>query len=398
MKVIYCNPIFLDYRLPFYKELNRLFNGQFYILFSHSRMIKGKALYDRIINDMGNNAIPFKGDRVFYLPIKSHGDIARYQRIPFVWGLLYRLYKEKPDILITEGYFQWTPIIQLYGFLTKTPVFMGYERTLYTERYCSSWKTRLRKFQNRFFAGFLVNGIETTKYLLHLGVDEKKIHIGGMSADSEGLKNAIAKMSVEEKDKERKQICNGKDGLIFLFTGFLTGRKGIIPLLNAWLKHQQTNPNDQLVIVGDGDLYHKCVEEFGSNESIHFEGRVPYTEIHKYYAIADVYILPTIEDNWSLVIPEAMACGLPVATSIYNGCHMELLPTKNDGVGVAPNGYVFDTFQQETLLAALDHFHHVDLSILAEQSVRLEEHFNTTNSAKREYNGIMSYFTGNKKN
>lgn len=34
-----------------------------------------------------------------------------------------------------------------------------------------------------------------------------------------------------------------------------------------------------------------------------FEGRVQYDEIHKYYAIADVYILPTVEDNWSLVVP-----------------------------------------------------------------------------------------------
>lgn len=64
--------------------------------------------------------------------------------------------------------------------------------------------------------------------------------------------------------------------------------------------------------------------------------------------------MPTIEDNWSLVIPEAMACGLPVATSIYNGCYPELV--KKD-----INGYVFDTYKQETILDALDYFHHVDL-------------------------------------
>ena len=32
MKVLYCNPIFLDYRLPFYKRLNELFDGNFYVM------------------------------------------------------------------------------------------------------------------------------------------------------------------------------------------------------------------------------------------------------------------------------------------------------------------------------------------------------------------------------
>ena len=37
MKVLYCNPIFLDYRLPFYKRLNELFDGNFYVMYSTVR-------------------------------------------------------------------------------------------------------------------------------------------------------------------------------------------------------------------------------------------------------------------------------------------------------------------------------------------------------------------------
>ena len=48
-------------------------------------------------------------------------------------------------------------------------------------------------------------------------------------------------------------------------------------------------------------------------------------ELYKYYALCDVFIMPTLEDNWCLVIPEAMACGKPVACSIYNGGHYELV-------------------------------------------------------------------------
>jgi glycosyltransferase involved in cell wall biosynthesis len=45
--------------------------------------------------------------------------------------------------------------------------------------------------------------------------------------------------------------------------------------------------------------------------------------------------MPTLEDNWSLVVPEAMACGKPVLCSTLNGCWPELV--KDD-----VNGWTFD--------------------------------------------------------
>ena len=177
-------------------------------------------------------------------------------------------------------------------------------------------------------------------------------------------------------------LSNYNEGLIYIFTGKLNERKGILPLLSAWMNHIKKHPKDSLVVVGNGDLYDVCNNKFGNVSSIYFEGAVPYESIYKYYAIADVYVLPTIEDNWSLVIPEAMACGLPVATSIYNGCHPELV--HND-----ENGITFDTFSQEAIVNALDYFHHVDLKKMGENSIEIEKTFNTDNSAKREYEGIL---------
>jgi glycosyltransferase involved in cell wall biosynthesis len=98
------------------------------------------------------------------------------------------------------------------------------------------------------------------------------------------------------------------------------------------------------------------------------EGQVNYNEIYRYYAVADVFVLPTLEDNWSLVIPEAMACGLPVATSIYNGCHVELI---HEG----ENGCVFDTLDESSLLEALAYFHDKDLAKMGQRSVELEKYY-----------------------
>lgn len=106
--------------------------------------------------------------------------------------------------------------------------------------------------------------------------------------------------------------------------------------------------------------------------------------VYKYYAIADVFILPTLEDNWSLVVPEAMSCGLPVATSIYNGCAPELV--KKD-----INGIVFDPLSQESLINAFDYFHHQDLTQMGKKSKELEIPFNTENCAKRFCQTINNY-------
>src|SRR5262249_5767553 len=37
------------------------------------------------------------------------------------------------------------------------------------------------------------------------------------------------------------------------------------------------------------------------------------------YATADVYVSPTLEDSFGLPIAEAMACGMPVITSVFAG-------------------------------------------------------------------------------
>lgn len=390
MKVLYANPIFLNYRLPFYKRLNELFNGDFYIMYSVNRY-KGRydKLLEEIITVMGYNAIPYTKELLYNTYERSFKkyNIEKGKKIPFTRGLIREIRKIKPDVLITEGFYQWTPLLVLYSIIYRIPLFMGYERTPHTERNCSLIKKIHRKITNLFIKGYLVNGSETKKYLLSIGISEEKIHIGGMNADSKGLLNSISHLRLKDKDIFRN-LYNKNKGLIYLFSGQIVKRKGLEYLLKAWIKHIEVHTDDTLIIIGYGDLYSTFKEEYKDYKSIFFEGRIEYNEVYKYYAIADVFVLPTIEDNWSLVIPEAMSCGLPVATSIYNGCYPELV--KKD-----VNGYVFDTYKQDTIIEALDYFHHVDLKEFGRKSIELEKPFNTENCALRTYKAIVN--TINKK-
>lgn len=384
MKVLYCNPIFFEYRLPFYKELVRLFNGDFYVIYSPNRYdICGKTSFcQQIKEELGENAIPLARDYIFdtYSMSFKMKDIEKGKRIPLTFGLLRTIRKIRPDVLITEGYFQWTPLVLLYGMFFRVPVYMGYERTLYTERDAGKFKTWQRKLFNRIFKGFLVNGQETKKYLEWLGEPSSKIYIGGMSADSEGLLNSINQFSWKDRMSFKQQFLQDK-GLLFLFSGRISTLKGVEYLLNAWVRHIQKHPNDVLVLIGKGELLEVFRIKYKSESSIFFQGSVIYSDVYKYYAIADVFILPTLIDNWSLVIPEAMACGLPVSTSIYNGCHTELVHKDE-------NGITFDPYKEGTLIEALDYFHHQDLKTMGQKSLELEKEFNTENCARRVYEAL----------
>lgn len=384
MKVLYCNPSFWEYRLPFYEELNKLFNGHFHIIYSTKRFEHGHTqLLEDTLKRLGENAHPYENELMFDVKTRSFNDFSEGgKQIPLPFGLWRRICRVKPDVLITEGFFQWTPWVQLWALLHRVPVFMGYERTMWTERNNSKVKTWIRKIQDKLIAGYFVNGSETKKYLLSIGVKEEKIHIGGMSADGSGLRQGIAAMTPEEKELLRFKYKK-EGGLLYLFCGALIERKGVEPLLEAWEEHVKQYPQDSLVLVGGGELYNRITERYGHIPSVYIEGRKEYNEVAKYYGICDVFILPTIEDNWSLVIPEAMSCGLPVATSIYNGCHPELI---HEG----ENGCTFDTFEKASILKALDYFHHVDLKEHGRKSIEIEKEYNTKNSARREYEGIMT--------
>ena len=151
-------------------------------------------------------------------------------------------------------------------------------------------------------------------------------------------------------------------------------------------KNSEKHTNDILILVGGGNQLEGFRQKYKAESSIKLLGKVEYETIYKFYAIADVFIMPTIEDNWSLVIPEAMACGLPVATSIYNGCHAELVHKDE-------NGITFDPYKEETLTEALEYFHKQDLKKMGQKSIEIEKQFNTENCALRVYQTLTTIKT-----
>lgn len=94
--------------------------------------------------------------------------------------------------------------------------------------------------------------------------------------------------------------------------------KGVMDLLNIWKLCCEKNPLLKLAIVGDGpadvvDSMQTYIRQNHLENNVEFIG-VIYDFESKYRLLnsSKLFILPTHEENWAIVIGEAMACGLPV--------------------------------------------------------------------------------------
>lgn len=103
-----------------------------------------------------------------------------------------------------------------------------------------------------------------------------------------------------------------KEGKMILAVGQFIPRKGFDILIRACKGLENTG----CYIVGGHppESYVQLIKE-QKVENVHFVNFMLPEKLKKYYMAADVFVHPTREDIWGLVINEAMACGLPVVTT-----------------------------------------------------------------------------------
>ncbi len=185
------------------------------------------------------------------------------------------------------------------------------------------------KFIYRHSDAICVYGTHVKQYLVSLGIDEKKIFIAQKAVDNT-LYNKIVLGNEVDSLKSELGI---KDKKIILFVGRLEEVKGIDYLISAL--ENLDREEICLVLIGRGSrekyLRHLATEK--ELDNILFLGYVDNHKLYLYYALADVFVLPSIttkmfKEPWGLVINEAMNQGCPIITT--------------DAVGATAGGLVKD--------------------------------------------------------
>lgn len=98
------------------------------------------------------------------------------------------------------------------------------------------------------------------------------------------------------------------EGFIVIYTGRLDGIKRVENLISVWANIQKVFPEATLLIVGTGPDEDALRRSAGSG--IVFTGNVK--DVATYLRAANLFVLPSISEGFSLSTLEALACGLPV--------------------------------------------------------------------------------------
>src|SRR5205807_3731601 len=122
----------------------------------------------------------------------------------------------------------------------------------------------------------------------------------------------------------RLELGADPDQLLLLFSGKLSGRKGIDLLISAVRTLSPALRSRILIVfVGDGELRGALEAQAACLPKVHvrFCGFKNQTELSPYYHAADLLVLPSRHsETWGLVVNEALHHGVPCVVSQAVGC------------------------------------------------------------------------------
>jgi len=173
----------------------------------------------------------------------------------------------------------------------------------------------MTRYIYRHSDAIVVYGSHVREYLVMEGVDPRKIFIAWHATDNEFYGRTVPSMEREEMRSALK-IPPGKK--VVLYLGRLEESKGVEFLIRAFAR---LNRDDSiLVLAGTGSAQNNLEglsRELGIHQNVRFAGYVPIETAPRYYAIAYIYVLPSIttaagREPWGLVVNEAFNQGVPV--------------------------------------------------------------------------------------
>lgn len=179
--------------------------------------------------------------------------------------------------------------------------------------YCLAIGTRNRDFYLK--RGFPAERIGSMPYC----VDNDHFRSKAQSADLVGLR---AQLSLEQ----------GRP--VILYASKFMARKFPDQLLEAYLC--LPTPRPYLIYVGDGEMRSNLEATVQKHQlmDVRFAGFRNQGELPAFYALADIFVLPSINETWGLVVNEAMNAGCAIITTDQVGSAADLVRSGENGFAI----------------------------------------------------------------
>ena len=268
---------------------------------------------------------------------------------PFIWK---RLSEGIFDCVVVGGYYHITMVLAVvWAIVHSVPYTIISESHLLNPR--SRCKTLLKKIILPFLikhAAFLLPlGKLQAEYLIHYGAKTEDMYFFPNTSDADFFIKESNKYRYRKNELKRELGINTQ--YIVLYVGRLVEEKDLFTLLSAFKEIKNNYDNVTLIIVGEGEL-RDDLESFTSEKGINnvrFAGFVENKELPRYYGIADIFVLPSRDEPWGVVVTEAMGAALPLILSDKVGCRGDLLREKE-------NGFCFESGKSRQLASCIERF------------------------------------------
>jgi glycosyltransferase involved in cell wall biosynthesis len=247
------------------------------------------------------------------------------------------LQRASPQIILCGGYnyvASWQALI--WSHIREIPFLLWSESNRYDARRGHAPIEMLKAEFLRHCDGFVVPGRAAEEYLRAQKIRRHKIFFAPNAVDND-LFSSLAQDARRNSSISRRQLDLPHQYI--LFVGRLVREKGVFELVNAYgALDEDLRRRVGLVIVGDGPARAQLQKEASlvTPGTIKFPGFVQREQLPAYYALAEMFVLPTYTDTWGLVVNEAMACSAPVIVSRIAGCAADLIQEDWNGLLIEP--------------------------------------------------------------
>ncbi len=187
---------------------------------------------------------------------------------------------------------------------------------IYSLKYYLTYRQKYRLSCKK--ADIVVTNAQSTKdrIVSEYGISEEKIRVIWLGVDEK-----FRCLDDEEMNTQTRIKYFGKDVPYILLVGGLSKRRNIPALMESFsIVRKRENLPHHLFLVGPnraGTDLESLAIKFGITDCFkQIDGNISsHDELIPIYNAADMYILPSFTEGFSLTLAEAMACGLPVVTS-----------------------------------------------------------------------------------
>ena len=151
----------------------------------------------------------------------------------------------------------------------------------------------------------------------------------------------------------RAKLGISKDGIVGVFVGRVTLEKGLNYLLEALWQFNEWPDNLFILIVGAGE-YLEAFENLAADISQNIICVGATKEVKDYLFASDFFIMPSLHENHSIALLEAIAANLPVVATNCGG-NSEIV---EDG----KTGFLFDPKNSNAI--------HYAISLMLDETIR----------------------------